>query len=81
MVTFFKYRNEKKLKIFCFTQIGAHISCPLHSADFINNIEHIMAQRFHAKTEKDCREPDCKYSQLELWEVEKGSVFGSTSFE
>lgn len=37
---------------------GSHISCPLHSATFLNNIDQIMAQKFHAKTEKECRDPE-----------------------
>ncbi|XP_068679915.1 peroxisomal acyl-coenzyme A oxidase 3-like [Montipora foliosa] len=37
---------------------GSHISCPFHSADFLNNIDQIMAKRFHANTEQECREPE-----------------------
>lgn len=37
---------------------GSHISCPLHSADFINNMEQILTQSFHARTEEGCRDPD-----------------------
>ncbi|XP_067034311.1 peroxisomal acyl-coenzyme A oxidase 3-like [Acropora muricata] len=36
---------------------GSHISCPFNSADFLNNIDQIMAERFSAKTEQDCRDP------------------------
>lgn len=43
------------------SQTGATISCPLHSADFLDNIEQIMSNKFHAKTEQECRDPDCKY--------------------
>ena len=53
----------KKLIKLTFFQKGSDVSCPLHSADFINEIEQIMTQRFHAKTEHDCREPHCKYRQ------------------
>ena len=42
-------------------QTGATISCPLRSADFLDNIEQIMSNKFHAKTEQECRDPDCKY--------------------
>ena len=52
----------KSITIIFFFQKGSDVSCPLQSADFINEIEQIMTQRFHAKTEHDCREPDCKYS-------------------
>ena len=52
----------KKYNNYFFFQKGSDVSCPLQSADFINEIEQIMTQRFHAKTEHDCREPDCKYS-------------------
>lgn len=44
--------------------IGSTISCPLRSADFINNIEHIMNQKFQARTEQQCRDPDCKYRRV-----------------
>lgn len=37
---------------------GATIFCPLHSADFLDNIEQIMSNKFHAKTEQECRDPD-----------------------
>lgn len=41
---------------------GSHISCPFNSADFLNNIDQIMAERFSAKTEQDCRDPKCEYA-------------------
>ncbi|KAJ7387267.1 acyl-Coenzyme A oxidase [Desmophyllum pertusum] len=46
------------LSLYDAKQKGSHISCPLHSADFINNIEQIMTQKFQARTEQECREPD-----------------------
>lgn len=39
-------------------QKGSHISSPLHTADFINDIEQIMTHKFHASTEQECRNPD-----------------------
>ena len=62
----------KKLIKLTFFQKGSDVSCPLHSADFINEIEQIMSQRFHAKTEHDCREPHCKYRQNSTWTVRCG---------
>lgn len=41
---------------------GSHISCPFNSADFLNDIDQIMAERFSAKTEQDCRDPKCEYA-------------------
>lgn len=41
---------------------GSHISCPFNSADFLNNIDQILAERFSAKTEQDCRDPECEYA-------------------
>lgn len=41
---------------------GSHISCPFNSADFLNNIDQIMAERFSAKTEQDCRDLECEYA-------------------
>lgn len=55
-----------------FFSIGSNISCPLRSADFINNIEQIMTQRFHARTEQGCRDPDCKYRRVSAWTVRLG---------
>lgn len=63
---------KKVIKRTFFFQKGSNFSCPLHSADFINEIEQIMTQRFHAKTEHDCRKPDCKYRQNSTWTVRCG---------
>lgn len=39
-------------------QKGSHISSPLHTSDFINDMEQIMTQKFDASTEQECRNPD-----------------------
>ena len=54
--------NENVLNLFF--SIGSTISCPLRSADFINNIERILTQKFQARTEQQCRDPDCKYGRV-----------------
>ena len=62
--------------IIFFFQKGSDVSCPLHSADFINDIEQIMTQRFHAKTEHDCREPGCKLAIMRMCKHELWGVVG-----